>query len=250
MLFLNLSCKMLLLLAVFVEAGFIIGAVAMHVANRHSKPQERRAQWLKAAGYFLIVHFMLFTASAQRPVFLVVVAILAAIGFVEIIIATAQRRPPRIVAAFMAFSLYIAASTGTLLFVEISSPGTLVFVYLIICVLDAYSQLTGQLIGAHGLAPSVSPQKTIEGAAGGAFCAIVTALVFRDFAGLGYMGALECGFLLSCAGILGDLLASRYKRLCGIKDYSALLPGQGGIIDRFNSFFAAAPVFFLFTLMR
>jgi phosphatidate cytidylyltransferase len=253
MLFLNLSCKMLLLLALFVETGFIIGAAAMHVALRHSKPPERKARRLKYATYFLITHFMLLAACAHRPVFLVVIAVLTASGSVELMNATAQRRPPRSVAALMAFGLYFAASTGTILFAANSSPGALVFVYLIICILDAYSQITGQLIGAHrahGLAPSISPQKTIEGAAGGALCAILTALVFRDFAGLGYTGALECGILLSCAGILGDLLASRYKRLCGIKDYSKLLPGQGGIIDRFNSFFAAAPVFFLFTLMR
>jgi phosphatidate cytidylyltransferase len=253
MLFLTLSGKMLLLLAVFVEAGFVIGAGAMHIANRRCRPPEQKARWLKYVTYFIIVHCMLFAASAQKPVFLIVVIVLAVIGAVELIRATVLSRPPRTIAALTAFILFFAASTGTILFAAVSSPGLSVFVYLTICILDGYSQLTGQLIGAkhtHRLAPTISPNKTIEGGAGGAFCAIVTALVFRDFAGLGYAGALECGILLSCAGILGDLLASRYKRICGIKDYSGLLPGQGGVIDRFNSFFAAAPMFFMVQMMR
>lgn len=96
------------------------------------------------------------------------------------------------------------------------------------------------------LSGRISPNKTIEGAVGGAVFATATALVFRTFAGFDFLHALGCGMVLSCAGILGDILSSRYKRLCGLKDFSAILPGQGGIIDRFNSFFAAATVFLVF----
>jgi phosphatidate cytidylyltransferase len=241
---------MLLLLAVFVEAGFIIGAAAMYAAARRSDPQERKAQRLKFATYFIITHFMILAASAGRTVFGVVAAALAAIGAVEIVLVTLQKRFSRAIVPVVACSLYFIASAGVVLFAWKALPATAVYVYLIICVLDAYSQLTGQLIGRRALAPAISPHKTVEGAIGGVFCAIVTAMVFRGFAGFGYLDAFGCGMLLSCAGILGDLLSSRYKRLCGIKDYSALLPGQGGVIDRFNSFFSAALVYYLFDLAR
>jgi phosphatidate cytidylyltransferase len=250
MLFLNLSCKMLLLVAVFVEAGFVIGGAAMYAAARHSDPLERKARRLKFATYFIITHFMILAASAGKPVFGVVAAALAAIGAVEIGKVTLQKRFSRAIIPVAACSCYFAASAGAVLFAWKALPSTAVYVYLIICVLDAYSQLTGQLIGRHALAPAISPNKTVEGAVGGALCAVVTAMVFRGFAGFGYRDAFGCGLLLSCAGILGDLLSSKYKRICGIKDYSTLLPGQGGVIDRFNSFFAAALVYYLLDLAR
>lgn len=241
---------MFLLLVAFVEAGFIIGGAAMYAAARHSDPLERKARRLKFATYFIITHLMIFAASAGKPVFGVVTAALAAIGAAEIVKVTKQKRFSRAIVPVAACSLYFTASAGAVLFAWKALPATAVYVYLIICVLDAYSQLTGQLIGRHALAPAISPHKTVEGAVGGVLCAIVTAMVFRGFAGFGYLDAFGCGILLSCAGILGDLLSSRYKRLCGIKDYSALLPGQGGVVDRFNSFFAAALVYYLFDLVR
>jgi phosphatidate cytidylyltransferase len=246
MLFKDLTPSMLLLLALFVETGFIVGGIAMHAANRRAEAQVKKARWFKVGTYFIIMHCMLFAASWGPPVFPVVILVLAVIGAFEMVRATSRAMFSWPLVPTTAYSIYFFAAAGAILFAAAYGPGTAVYVYLIVCVLDAYSQLTGQLIGRHSLGASISPNKTIEGALGGTVFAIVTSLVFRSFAGFGLLHALGCGVLLSNAGILGDLLSSRYKRLCRIKDFSALLPGQGGIIDRFNSFFAAGTVFLVY----
>jgi phosphatidate cytidylyltransferase len=246
MLFKNLTPSMLLLLALFVETGFVVGGAAMHAANRRLEAQVKKARWLKFGTYFIITHCMIFAASWGPPVFPVVMIVLAVAGAFEIVRATSRTVFLWPLVPTAAYGIYFLSAAGTILFAAASRPGIAVYAYLIVCVLDAYSQLTGQLIGRHRFSANISPNKTIEGAAGGAVFAIATSLVFRFFAGFDFIHALGCGILLSCAGILGDILSSRYKRLCGIKDFSSLLPGQGGIIDRFNSFFAAATVFLVY----
>lgn len=112
---------------------------------------------------------------------------------------------------------------------------------LFVCVLsfDAFSQFFGQLIGRHALWPAVSPNKTIEGSLGGlAVCLLSSQFLF---------GAVWPGFLIAASALAGDLLASFVKRRCGIKDFSKLLPGQGGVLDRFDSFIVSS-VFYLIIL--
>jgi phosphatidate cytidylyltransferase len=240
---------MALLVALFLESGFIIGAAAMYAANRHVEMRVKKNRWFKFSTYFLIVHFMALASCSGRTIFVVVVFFLTSIGAFEIFKATSSVRFLRSATPICAYGLYTVAAAGTLFFAAHVSSATALYVYLIVCVLDGFSQIIGQTIGKHRLSALISPNKTIEGAAGGALFAIVTAIVFRSFAAFDFVQALVCGVLLSCAAIFGDLLASRYKRLCGIKDFGALLPGQGGIIDRFNSFYAAAPVFFVYAFI-
>ena len=240
---------MLLLVAVFVETGFVVGGAALIAATRRMQAGERKSQWVKFGTYFLIVHSIVIVASAQRPVFIVVTAMLAAVGAVELAVVT-LRHPSGLLAPLLAFCIYTAAASGAVLFAMGSSPAVSLYVYLIVCMLDAYSQLSGQLFGKHALARVISPGKTVEGALGGVLFALLAAGLLRGFAGLGIANSLACGAVLSITGIGGDLLSSSYKRKCGIKDYSNLLLGQGGIIDRFNSFFAAASVAGLFELLR
>ena len=246
MLFKDLTLSAVLLLAFFLESGFIIGGMATYVANRHAEMQVKKARWFKFFTYFLITHCMVLAASAGGTLFSLITIVLTVGGAFEILNASlhSQFSNPFIPAS--ACGLYFLAIAGTIFFAAHASSGAALYVYLILCILDGFSQIVGQLICKHRLSSAISPNKTIEGAASGAVFAIVTAIVFRSFVRFDFIQALLCGVLLSCAGIFGDLLASCYKRLCGIKDYSSLLPGQGGIVDRFNSFFAAAPVFYVY----
>lgn len=101
---------------------------------------------------------------------------------------------------------------------------------LFLCVLafDAFSQFFGQLFGKHSLLKKISPGKTIEGSAGGfLICMLTSFFTFNSV----WKGCYIAFFALS-----GDLLASFVKRRSGIKDFSRLLPGQGGVLDRFDSY--------------
>jgi len=110
---------------------------------------------------------------------------------------------------------------------------------------DSGAYFAGTFLGKHKLTPRLSPHKTIEGSIGGFLAAIVLLLVyglilkaagfaiqFPVLAVYGFLGALACQ--------LGDLSFSAVKRLCGVKDYGNLIPGHGGMLDRFDSMFWTA----------
>ena len=118
---------------------------------------------------------------------------------------------------------------------------------------DVFAYFTGVLFGKHKIVPHISPKKTWEGCIGGAvFCCVLTALFFAlvmksvidvkmpygAFVAL----AAVFGFVLSVVSQLGDWIASSIKRLVGIKDFGKVMPGHGGIMDRFDSAFFTLPV--------
>lgn len=113
---------------------------------------------------------------------------------------------------------------------------------------DAAALFTGMACGKHKLAPKASPKKTMEGAVGGLVGGIVGMVLFRIVFFFVTVQALSIGWCMviglvgAFMGQLGDLSFSVIKRQCGIKDYGRLLPGHGGVLDRFDSVIFAAPV--------
>lgn len=110
---------------------------------------------------------------------------------------------------------------------------------------DIMAYFTGMALGKHKLCPNLSPKKSIEGAVGGVLGSVVFCGLFGYFLGGGMLW--ECviiGFVGSIAAQLGDLSASAFKRQMGIKDYGNLIPGHGGILDRFDSVLFTAPLIY------
>ena len=108
---------------------------------------------------------------------------------------------------------------------------------------DIFAYFTGYFLGRHKMAPNLSPKKTIEGAVGGLIGSSLLSWLFgfifmREMA----VVCLVLGLLGGAAGMAGDLTASMFKRKMGIKDYGTLIPGHGGIMDRFDSVIFVAPV--------
>ena len=108
---------------------------------------------------------------------------------------------------------------------------------------DIFAYFTGYFLGKHKMAPNLSPKKTIEGAVGGLVGSSLFSWLFgfifmREMAGV----CLVLGLVGGAAGMAGDLTASAFKRKMGIKDYGNLIPGHGGIMDRFDSVIFVAPV--------
>lgn len=129
----------------------------------------------------------------------------------------------------------------------------LLFVFSSGCDMGAY--FTGVTIGKHKLCPELSPKKTVEGAIGGIVTTIVLTLVvvfiFKNHIDISTAKIVAIVLLsvpLCIIGMMGDLFASAIKRSVGIKDYGNLIPGHGGILDRFDSILMISPV--LYGLIR
>ena len=120
---------------------------------------------------------------------------------------------------------------------------------------DVFAYFTGVLFGKHKLIPEVSPKKTIEGSVGAiVFTTVATVLLgilATAFTGVksNILVLALSGPVLSVAGQIGDLFASIVKREHGVKDYGDILPGHGGIMDRFDSILATSVVTLVITLL-
>ena len=113
---------------------------------------------------------------------------------------------------------------------------------------DSGAYFVGVAIGRHKMAPNISPKKSWEGAAGGVVSAVVCMFLYAlilqlafDFE-VRYGFAILCGIMGSVTCILGDLTYSVIKRQTGIKDYGNLIPGHGGMLDRFDSMMIVGPL--------
>ncbi len=112
---------------------------------------------------------------------------------------------------------------------------------------DTFAYLIGSRFGKHKLIPSVSPNKSVEGSVGGAIAAIIITIFYLNFVFPEFFD-LKISIVLGLVGSIisqcGDLVASRIKRLTKIKDFGNLIPGHGGVLDRFDSVIMLAPIIF------
>ncbi len=146
---------------------------------------------------------------------------------------------------------YLTLPLGCLYLVRERPNGLIIVVLIFISSwgADTLAYCTGVLIGKHKMSPHLSPKKSVEGAIGGivgaAVLGIIYALIVQQpvviYAVIGAAGAL--------ISIIGDLAASGIKRDKGIKDYGRLIPGHGGILDRFDSMLFTAPVIYFLALV-
>ncbi|MBQ8268918.1 MAG: phosphatidate cytidylyltransferase [Clostridia bacterium] len=120
---------------------------------------------------------------------------------------------------------------------------------------DIFAYFVGTFIGKHKLIVEVSPKKTVEGAIGGVVCTFAIIMLygflierFTD-ANANYIALAILGLVLPVISQIGDLFASLIKREAGIKDYSNLFPGHGGVMDRFDSMIAVAITTLMITMI-
>ena len=139
-------------------------------------------------------------------------------------------------------------------FVMISKvPGFGHFTWLVVLAAfgtDIAAYFIGSTFGKTKLCPDLSPKKTVEGALGGLLASVILCFVFGLFFGKGnVLGCLFIGLFGSVAAQMGDIAASVFKRKLGIKDYSKLIPGHGGVMDRVDSLIFTAPFVYYFMIL-
>jgi len=122
--------------------------------------------------------------------------------------------------------------------------GLLLFLVFIAEISDVMQYIWGKLMGRHKILPRVSPNKTWEGFAGGIATATLVGVLARFLTPFSPAEAALVSFLIAAAGFCGGAVMSAVKRDFGVKDFGAIIPGHGGMLDRVDSLCYAAPVFF------
>lgn len=125
----------------------------------------------------------------------------------------------------------------------------LVYVFVVVWSTDIGAYMIGRKIGKHKLWPVISPNKTWEGSIGAVICALIFSAIYLAILshfditfGVSELSMVGLAFILSIVGQMGDLVESAYKRFYGVKDSGKILPGHGGILDRFDSMLFVLPV--------
>ena len=135
-------------------------------------------------------------------------------------------------------------------FGDMAGKGVIILIYCLLWSNDIFAYLTGRLLGKHKLFPRISPGKTIEGSIGGLLFTVIAVAIFSHYAEwLSLPAAVGMAAIAVVFGTLGDLSESMLKRQAGVKDSGKLIPGHGGILDRFDSVMFSVPFIFVYLLL-
>lgn len=225
--------------------SFLVGGCGLLISGIKNKDlRQNKNRWIKFVVYLLLVNFIVFSIQVQHLIrYLSMMIIL--IGLSELVYNWKKEKNSTI---FLVCSLFIFSIIGSLFigFSYYMPVNKQLLMYVFVFLFDGFSQVSGQLFGKHKLAPTISPNKSIEGATGGFISIIIVSyFISADVYKTDYVSLSFVPILIGLFALAGDLLASYYKRKCCVKDYSNLIPGHGGILDRFDSFIFSGALFWL-----
>jgi phosphatidate cytidylyltransferase len=208
--------------------------------------------YITTAAYFFMARF-------QKEEYVMFLLILFLMVLMAVYVFTfPEYSTEQVIMGFFGF-VYVSVMLSYIYKVRILEDGIFVVWLIFICswVCDTCAYAVGMCIGKHRLAPVLSPKKSIEGAVGGiagsALVGVIYACVLAQFESARvtsfinpYIGFALVGAIGAVISQIGDLAASAIKRNHGVKDYGKLIPGHGGILDRFDSVIFTAPaIYFL-----
>ena len=215
-------------------------------------------------GLILGLFILLFVFFSSDSLFKIILASILGYSLFELF----KIKVPRSIYVWMIFVM-VFINLSLIFPIANSSGRSFFFTALLISVFtDIFALISGKLLGKRFIYPSISPNKTLEGTLSGLVIPsllfifsgylfiefeIIGSVVFSEFLvisqfieSFGYLITFFIIMMSSLASISGDLLASKSKRLMGIKDFGNLLPGHGGVLDRIDSHIVCIPVFFIF----
>jgi phosphatidate cytidylyltransferase len=214
---------------------FLVSILAIYFIIR-KKPSDGRRLLLKYGMYFLIVYASILIIYVHW--FLYELLFILLFGLYEIIYLK-TKHPLQVSTFYFSLFIYVVVAILSIIFNVNASFPQLLLLYMTVFVFDGFSQLFGQLFGTRKMVPRISPGKTLVGFIGG----VGMALVSSKMASVnGFSYTLSQTLFIVAGAFLGDLLASWYKRLIGVKDYNQIIPGHGGFLDRFDSLLGACVV--------
>lgn len=202
-----------------------------------------------------LLYFFLVVSIYQEQRFLIVGMGLALMSFVIIAIQELFRKkstPFENVALTLSGLVYIVLPFFllSLISVQTDSPDLeheyklILSLFILVWANDTFAYLTGKWIGKHKLFERISPKKTWEGFAGGILFAMIAGIILAYIFDGSYFNMMVYGLIVGVIGTLGDLVQSMLKRSVHVKDSGSILPGHGGVLDRFDGVLFVVPVIF------
>lgn len=150
-----------------------------------------------------------------------------------------------IITVFLSFPVAVMVFESGWIGSEIQARQAILLLIVLTQVNDILQFLNGKLFGRRQIVPWVSPNKTEAGFLGGLFFSSLLGLILWPLVlPIGHQEGLALGAILSIGGMMGDLVCSAAKRHRGVKDFSDLIPGHGGVLDRLDSLLVTAPLFY------
>lgn len=211
---------------------FIVGAFTIAAINKRKSEQERKDNWLKYYSYMVIVSILFTSILFNRKLFHYLSIVIICFGYFEIIRLMILTK--KVLTGFNSLAFFTFGFYGFCKF-SLLDQRILFYVLFIVTVFDAFSQLAGQLFGKTKLLPTVSPNKTLEGLLGGYIISLLTSILLYKLLKINIIQSMLLGTGISAFAFFGDTSASFIKRKFGVKDFSQMIPGQGGFLDRFDS---------------
>ena len=222
-----------------------VSLIGMQELYKVMKVRDDHFTVLEVAGYLgALFYYMAVRVDFERFGMMAVILGMILILFVYVF-AYPKYRAEQIMAAFFG-QIYVAVMLSFIYLTRGLPDGKFLVWLIFLCSwgCDTCAYCVGMLIGKHKMAPVLSPKKSVEGAVGGVVGAALLGVIYAG-ATQGKMAeyALICG-VGALISMVGDLAASAIKRNQNIKDYGKLIPGHGGILDRFDSVIITAPVIY------
>ena len=216
---------------------FLLGGIGFYVINRKKDSQTAKKSYTKFISYFFIINILFFSIIIKPVTFRYLSLLIIGAGFYELFKlfrVNGYRQKGFFLGSLVVFMIL---SVEFFLFSGLKKE-LILFSFLVLSIFDSFSQITGQLWGNIKIFPEISPNKTLGGLIGGSLVAIASGMLLDDL----YTKTSVKSVLMTIGVIffafLGDIAASFYKRKYNVKDYSNIIPGHGGFLDRFDSLIA------------
>ncbi|MDR1721290.1 MAG: phosphatidate cytidylyltransferase [Endomicrobium sp.] len=211
------------------------------------------ASLIMAAAFFVFLHFFENFSVNKVTVSAIVMAVV--LFGIEIFKEKRGSRVVRISLSFLgAFLIPLALMHMVYIRGLNGGMGLVFFVFIVVWTLDTAAYAFGKILGRHKLAVNISPKKTIEGAVAGIIFGILGAVIckYKFMSNILTLGdSIILGFVIAVAGQFSDLCESVVKRDGNVKDSGKIIPGHGGVFDRFDSYIFAAPaVYYVLELLK
>lgn len=232
---------------------FAISCIGFYELSKACKVHTGKMNALECICYLAIFAFYSITVFASNDTFVLLWAVLFFLGVMGVYVFTFPKfHAEQVMAAYFCV-LYAPVMFSFIYRIRMTEYGMYLvwMVFIASWISDTFAYFTGMLLGKHKLAPVLSPKKSIEGSIGGIIGSALAGALF------GYLFSTKVGqeinLIVVCAVLgalgsvisqIGDLAASAIKRNHEIKDYGNLIPGHGGIMDRFDSVIVTAPIIY------